>query len=64
VLQFVHLFGENSTYLVVLAALVGGQVGLECFGRGGDAAAASALQVVTHARSVGENAEAEKLTAK
>jgi hypothetical protein len=48
-------------HLVVFAALVGGEVRLERFGGGGDAAAARALEVVTHARGVGEDAATRKL---
>lgn len=49
-------------HLVVFAALVGGEVRLERFRGGGDAAAARALEVVTHARGVGEDAAMTKLT--
>ncbi len=47
--------------LVVFAARVGGEVCLERFGGGSDAAAARALEVVPHARSVGEDAATQKL---
>lgn len=46
----------SSSDLIVFAALVRGEVGLERFRSRGDGASACALEIVAHASGVGENA--------